>query len=256
MPSLARPVESRFPSGDSCTFGKSSPYKVFAQLAKNVPEGVDAHQSMNQSTPLPCIGIVGGIGSGKSAVARWVAEHDATIRVFNADEAGHRALLRPDVAQKLAALFGREILSDDGSVDRRKLAEMVFDRKSDGETHRRNLESVVHPIIQRERNDQLAAWAASGAVRAVLVDAAVLLEAGWKNHCAAVVFVDAPESIRAARVASRGWSAGELARREASQWPLEKKRQAADFVIDNSQTLDIAGRRLYEYIDQILRSRG
>jgi dephospho-CoA kinase len=199
---------------------------------------------------------VGGIGSGKSAVARWVAEHDSTIRVFNADEAGHRAIARPDVIQKLAGLFGREILSDDSSIDRQKLAETVFARKPDGDNRRRQLEAVVHPIIEQERDDQLAAWAAGGVVRAVLVDAAVLLEAGWKDHCAAVVFVDAPESIRASRVASRGWSSGELTRREASQWPLEKKRQAADFVIDNSQTLDIAGRQLYEYIDQILRSRG
>jgi dephospho-CoA kinase len=209
-----------------------------------------------ETTSLPCIGIVGGVGSGKSALARWVADHDPTIRVFNADEAGHRAITRPEVIRQLTESFGSGILMPDGSVDRRQLAALVFKSGVDGKTLRHELEAVVHPVIQQERDQLLEEWAAGGTVRAALIDAALLLEAGWKNHCAAVVFVDVPQSIREARVAVRGWTPEELARREASQWPLEKKREAADFVIDNSQTLDIAGRQLYEYIDQILRSRG
>jgi dephospho-CoA kinase len=184
-----------------------------------------------------------------------VADHDSTIRVFNADAAAHRVLTEPDVIRRLTGLFGRGILTDDGSIDRQRLASSVFDSGTDGEKRRLELEAVVHPVIQQERDAVLAKWAASGDVRAVLVDAALLLEAGWENDLEAVVFVDAPLEAREARVMSRGWSPKELARRELSQWSLEKKRKAADFVIDNSQSLDIAGRRLYEYINQILRSR-
>ena len=88
-----------------------------------------------------------------------------------------------------------------------------------------------------------------GKVELILLDAALLLEAGWNKVCDLVVYVDTPESDRIARVqANRGWSAAELSLREASQWPLARKQAAADAVIDNSKTLDDAAKQLDEVI--------
>ncbi|MBX3441020.1 MAG: dephospho-CoA kinase [Planctomyces sp.] len=199
---------------------------------------------------LPVFGIVGGIGSGKSSIARRAAEFDPALRVYDADEAGHRALRTAEVRDQLTARFGPRILAPDGDVDRRRLAEIVFA----DETARQDLEAIVHPAIRRDFEQRLAHWEQDGAVRAVLLDAAVLLEAGWGDACRAVAYVDVPREERLRRVAARGWDDAELSRREASQWPLNAKRDAADFVIRNDATLDIAGRELYEYIHQALRS--
>jgi dephospho-CoA kinase len=82
-----------------------------------------------------------------------------------------------------------------------------------------------------------------------VLDAAVLLEAGWNDLCDVVVFIDTPQADRIARVqAGRGWSAAELAKREASQWPLPRKRAAADAVLDNSNDVDHAARQLEQVI--------
>jgi len=201
------------------------------------------------------VGIVGGIGSGKSAVAHWVAAQDRSIRVFDADVAGHQALSRPEVRERLRSTFGDAILSDNGSVNRSALAKRVFGDSAEARAARSKLESIVHPVIQSARESAIESDRSAGDVKAVLVDAALLLEAGWDNRCDAVVFIDAPEAVRRQRVAGRGWSPEEFARREASQWPLERKKSSADRVIENSRSLDIAGRELYEYIRQTLHSR-
>ncbi|WP_155458753.1 dephospho-CoA kinase, partial [Streptococcus pneumoniae] len=81
---------------------------------------------------------------------------------------------------------------------------------------------------------------AGDTVDVVVLDAAVLLEAGWRNQCDRLVFVEVPLAARQERVRARGWSEDELQRREASQWPLDRKRSAADFVVDHSATSDAA----------------
>ena len=89
--------------------------------------------------------------------------------------------------------------------------------------------------------------------RFVVLDAAVMLEAGWNNVCDRVVYVDAPREIRVARLAARsGWSAADLAARETAQWPAERKKELADAVILN----DAGVRELQEKVDQLLGSWG
>jgi len=200
------------------------------------------------------VGVVGGIGSGKSAVCRWVAERDPTIGIIDADRDGHRALELPPVTRKLRDLFGEEIFGPDGKVLRSALAKRVFGDSADAGAARRQLEAIVHPAIAALRDEQLAEMSSSGTVRAVLVDAPILLEAGWGNACDAVVFIDVPREIRLERVRQRGWNESELARREASQWPVEEKKAAADFVVENGGTLDNAGTQMYEYIQRLVAS--
>ncbi|MEZ6051658.1 MAG: dephospho-CoA kinase [Planctomycetaceae bacterium] len=193
----------------------------------------------------PIIGIVGGVGSGKSAVARWFAEH-CCGSLIDADAVGHQVLLQEEVKIRLRETFGDDIFAE-GEVDRKQLGTLVFGDGPEQTRARRQLESIVHPAMAAVFQVELAKADADDEIRLVIFDAAVLLETGWREQCDVVVFVEVPHDQRVQRVAaSRGWTEGELARREASQWSLDRKRQAADIVVDNSETIEHTGQQLVD----------
>lgn len=181
----------------------------------------------------PVVGLIGGIGAGKSLVADRLRRLGALV--VDADQAGHETLLDPDVVARLRKEFGDSILADDGRIDRGRLAKIVFG----DESRRRVLESIVHPRMVERFREEIARAAADERTPLVVLDAAVLLEAGWDALCGLVVFVDAPRSARIERLRrSRGWNEEELGRREAAQWPLERKRARADVVVRNDSDPD------------------
>lgn len=190
------------------------------------------------------IGVVGGIGSGKSSVVRWVAER-FPVAVLDADVIGHDVLLSTEIKQQLRQRFGDEIFNLQGDVDRKTLAGRVFGDAPQFLAARRQLERIVHPEIRRRI--QTGVYTAGGhpGSGVVLLDAAILLEAGWRDLCRWVVLIDCPREVRLARVRQhRGWSEDELDRRERSQWPLADKRRLCDVIIDNSGELAVAGEQL------------
>ena len=201
------------------------------------------------SNRIPVIGIVGGIGSGKSAVAAWVAEH-ACVSVIDADRLGHDALLDPSVKELLRQRFGSGILGTDGAVIRSELARMIFGVSSDCLAGRQDLQRIVHPEIERGVFKAVAA-AAAARKKGVLLDAAILLETGWRNKCDLVVYIDTPDAVRLDRVRkTRGWSGDELRRRDASQWSLIEKRRESDLIITNDADIEAAGQQLLAAIQQ------
>jgi dephospho-CoA kinase len=190
------------------------------------------------------VGLAGGVGSGKSTVASLFRNQGA--RVVDADRIGHRVLDRPVLRARLAREWGKGILRR-GRVDRSALARAAFrDRASV-----RRLNRLVHPAILREIRREVRearGW--------VVLDAALLFEAGADALCDLVIFVDAPRAVRARRVRSRGWAPGELARRERFQLPTAYKRKKADYVLDNRGPRSLAARRARELYETIRRSRG
>lgn len=184
------------------------------------------------------MGLVGGIGSGKSTIARRTAQRFGFAQI-DGDAAGHAALAAPRVRSELTQRFGESILAADGSIDRRALAARVFGQSEDHAAAKASLEQIVHPLIEASFRDQIAAARRDGAP-AVLLDAAVLFEAGWQQFCDFVVFVDVPAELRRLRVAGRGWSETEWRRREDSQLSLGEKRRRANVVIENSASPDEA----------------
>jgi dephospho-CoA kinase len=207
---------------------------------------------------VPVIGIVGGVGSGKSALARRLAASGdgpgGKFVVIDGDEVGHHVLREPQVKEEIRNRFGDSVFDERGEVIRSALGRRVFGPAAAHREARTELEKIVHPRIGTAFAEQIAAARASGDVTAVLLDAAVLLEAGWKDQCDAVVFVDAPDRHRLERVAAgRGWNEEELRKRESSQLPLEAKRHAADYVVENSGSLDEAAARLERVVSQIHR---
>src|SRR5262245_36822827 len=180
----------------------------------------------------PVIGLVGGIGAGKSTVAEALARHGG--KVVAGDPLGHEALEQRDILDRIADAFARrDILTAEGKVDRKKLGKVVFPSP----VERSRLEHLVHPYIEERIREEIDKAQDDPKAKFVVLDAAVMLEAGWDDVCDKLIYVDAPRPVRLARVkAQRGWTDTDLANREAVQMPAEKKKERADAVIDNGGT--------------------
>ncbi len=186
--------------------------------------------------PTITIGLVGGIASGKSEVARMLAEQGAFV--FHADREGHELLLHPDIRDAVVREFGNTILDSQQQIDRKQLAERVFGEDEASLQNLRALEKILHPAIRERFHASIKNLRGAPVCRVVLLDAPLLFEAGWEGLCDAVVFVECPSSQRIARASLRGWSEGEFARRESKQLAVEEKRRRSDFIVDNSGTLE------------------
>jgi dephospho-CoA kinase len=179
----------------------------------------------------PRIGITGGIGSGKSTVARLLAESGACV--IESDALNRAQLADPQVVATLRGWWGEDIIGADQTLDKARIAERVF---SDAEARAR-LEGFLHPRIAAERDRLIAACEADPDIWAVVLDTPLLLESGLDAECDAVLFVDADDAVRRQRVLERrGWTEAEWVRRENSQMGLDKKRESADHVVSNNST--------------------
>jgi dephospho-CoA kinase len=177
----------------------------------------------------PVIGLSGGIGTGKSTVAGLLAARGALV--IDADRVGHD-VYRPgtDGFQRVTAAFGADIVAPDGTIDRRALGRIVF---GDAAALAR-LNAIVHPLIVAELGRRIAAARAENASRPIVVEAAILAEAGWRTLFDRLWVVAArPETAIARVVASRGMAREEVEQRLAAQMPDAQRRRLADVVIEN-----------------------
>lgn len=202
--------------------------------------------------PAPVIGLIGGIGSGKSFLAHALEEKYNLI-IVNGDLAGHAVLNEEAIQAQLRSRFGDDVFAADGNVDRRKMSQRVFGSDPAAKQARADLEAIVHPRIKQILSEQIAAARADVAINAIVLDAALLLEAGWHKMCDFVIFIETTFEQRLERVQKhRGWSREELLRREASQWPLDVKRKEARHVVDNTGDPQTAVAQLDNIFSQII----
>ncbi len=191
--------------------------------------------------------LVGGVGSGKSTLAKWLGDR-FSIPVVDADKLGHVALKQPEVIEQLLERFGSGIVGSDGEIDRSELGGLVWGDDSQAVQARRDLERIVHPVIQGEMREAIEKARREGK-RGIVIDAAVVIEAGWHQFCDRLIFVDTPEEKRVKHVIdSRNWSEQELKKRERSQLDLETKRKYAHFVVDNSGSVEQSGQQLVQWL--------
>lgn len=181
------------------------------------------------------IGILGGVGSGKSSVAAALQQRGAVV--LDADKIAHQVLHEPDVKQQIRQRWGEKVFDPAGNVNRSQLGALVFAATADGPAQLAELERITHPKIG-ERIRQRIRQLQDGHASVVVLDAAVMVKAGWDQVCDKMIFVDAPRDIRWQRASQRGWSPEHFAAREAAQQPVQKKRQRADYVIDNSGSME------------------
>ena len=177
------------------------------------------------------IGLTGGIATGKSSVARFFAEQG--IPVIDADQLARDAVLPGSPAlDQIVSLFGREMLNNDGLLDRKRLGELVF---SDLEK-RRQLESILHPEIRRRAEDLISQAAEAGHQRLIYM-APLLIEAGATDRVDTVWVVTVRPEIQLERLMQRDGISREQAERLIdSQMPLSEKERCGSVVIDNSGT--------------------
>jgi dephospho-CoA kinase len=184
----------------------------------------------------PVIGLVGGVGAGKSTVAAELAK--LGCMVIDGDGIGHEVLERSDIIDRVVELWGPGVLAGNGEggrqIDRAALGRLVFDAPRELE----RLNALTHPLILAEIGRQIEAGRRDPAVRAIVLDAAVLLEARWDQLCTHMVFVQAPAQQRQERVArERGWDERSWRQREKMQIPLDSKIGRCYYSIDNSSSV-------------------
>ena len=180
------------------------------------------------------IGLIGGIASGKSAVA--AALRDLGAVVLDADAAVRQQFSDPEVCRLLAERWGADVLDDTGQPRRGAIAARIFAPSEEGAAERQWIESVLHPRVRREFEAELARQRELGC-QAAVVDAPLLLEAGWAPLCDQLIWVECPEATRRARAAARGWPEGEFERREAAQMPIKQKQAFATWTVDSGGSL-------------------
>lgn len=222
-------------------------------LARKPPSGdrLTEQQSHNARHSKPVIGLAGGVGAGKTAVARLLA--DLGAGVVDSDGLGRQEISRPEVKKKLCEWWGSGVLSENGDVDRRKVATIVF---ADPE-QRRRLEALLHPRIAARREEALAEFNAKPEIKAIVIDSPLLFESDLDLQCDAVIFVHADVDIRMARSEKhRNWTAEEFHRREKSQLPLDTKRARADYVCRNNSTLSALRIEIAGILAQVVSNAG
>jgi dephospho-CoA kinase len=192
------------------------------------------------------VGLTGGIAAGKSVVGEMFVALGAHL--VQADRIAH-SLMEPGepVYNGVVRRFGRQILNPDGSIDRAKLAEAAFGAGATGEGNRpsriEELNRIVHPAVIRSQDEWMYAIGLQDPHAVAIVEAALILEAGARNRFDRLVVVTCNAEQRASRFAARQkidlkTAHAEVARRMRAQLPDEEKVKAADYVIDNSGTLE------------------
>lgn len=199
----------------------------------------------------PLVGLAGGVGSGKSTVAKILNELGAGI--IDSDLLGHQEINGPDVIRTLRQWWGNDILAADGKVDRHKVAGIVFSDIA----QRHRLEALLHPRIAVRRQDMIDAFERQPQVKMIVLDSPLLYETDLDLACDAVIFVDSPLEAREARLREqRRWPQGEVLRREKLQQPLDTKRVRADYICENNSTLEDLRQRVKSIFDRIVSDSG
>lgn len=196
------------------------------------------------------VGLTGGIGSGKSTVAEMFRSRGAVV--FDADELARLAVApgSPAVA-RVAERLGRDVLAEDGSLDRAAVAARVFE----DENARRDLEAIVHPEVFRLLMEGIQRYRDSDAV--VVFDAPLIVETGFHRACDAVVLVTAPVEERVARLVEQRRMLEEDARRRvAAQVTDDQREPLAHHVLRNTGSMQDLEHRVDELFDELRRRAG
>jgi len=197
--------------------------------------------------PLVTIGLTGGYGTGKGTVAGILGRLGALV--IDADEIAHEAIApRRPAWREIVRLFGGGICAPDGSIDRRRLAAVVF---RDGRLLRR-LNAIVHPRVGREIRRRLARARREGVRRVAVANVPLLFESGMDRWFDTTVVVVCPRAEQVRRCAARDRLSGrEVVRRIRSQWPIREKLRRARHIVDNGGTRAYTERQVRRLWDSL-----
>lgn len=187
------------------------------------------------------IGITGGVGSGKSELLAYIGKH-YKCEIYRADEVAH-LLQQPgeECWRWLRELLGDDILLPDQTIDRKKMSDRIFRDLS----LRKQVNGIVHPAVEEYVMDRVRAARKNPDVELVFIEAALLIETGYKEKVDELWYIYARESVRRQRLAeSRGYSEQQMDLIIGSQLPVTVFLKECDFMIDNSGALDESYRQI------------
>jgi dephospho-CoA kinase len=194
------------------------------------------------------VGLTGGIASGKSTVAAMLRELDCPV--LDADTLGHELLEQgQDAFKEVVREYGQEVLDTYGNVDRSKLGQIIF---ADAQKRAR-LNQILHPRILDVVRRWFAALAQAGGPELAVVEAALIIEAGYNKELDQVIVCWCPAQQQLQRLLERGLTAEQAKLRIAAQMPMEEKRRLGDETIDCSGSLAETERQVIEVLKRLLR---
>lgn len=187
------------------------------------------------------IGLTGGIGSGKTTIARLFQAEG--IPVYIADEEAKKILDLPETIQKVVSKFGTSIIFD-GKIDRKKLAELVFSKAE----NLKNLNAIIHPMVKVHFDEWVQQ---NNSFPFVIKEAAILFESGSYKYCDKIITVTASEETRMKRVVSRDNTTIEaVLDRIKNQWTDAQRIEKSDFVIEN-EDLEVAKKQFCNILKKL-----
>lgn len=213
----------------------------------------------------PVIGILGGIGSGKSTVAAEFAK--LGCKVIDADEIAHELLDEPTVKEKVVGLFGRAILSAAADldsaekIDREKLAELVFADADPAApapaSHKQGsplarLNRIIHPLVLQRAEELIEKYNHQNQVKAIVLDMPLLVEVGWDKRCDKLIFVDCEQKLRLERAKKMGFDKNQVKIRENFQISLDKKANVVDNTIENNSDFSALAKQVADIFSYIV----
>ena len=192
------------------------------------------------------IGLIGGIGSGKSSVSAIL--HSLGVEIIDADKVGHEAYTpNSEGWKKVISVFGQDIVGPENEIDRKKLGGIVFSDPSEME----KLNKLIHPIIHNLVEEKIKLLSLQG-VKVVVLEAAILIEANWQDLTDEIWLAKSNQEVVIERVQLRNnFTREEIIKRIQSQMSNDEREKHSDIVIDNNGTIE----QLEEKVKTLWQSR-
>jgi len=199
----------------------------------------------------PIIGIIGGVGSGKSTVAAEFVK--LGCKVVDADKIAHDLLEKKAEKEKIVGLFDQAILDSAGKIDHKKLADVIFadaDKLS-------SLNKIIHPLVLGRAEELIKQYNSQNEVKAIVLDMPLLVEVGWAKRCDKLIFVDCKRQLRVDRAKKMGvFDENQVKIRENFQISLDNKAKLTDNIIDNNSDFSALARQVTDIFSYIMGKWG
>ena len=202
-----------------------------------------------KSSKKPIIGLLGGIGSGKSTVAAELSKLGCSI--IDADKIAHGLLNRRGIKKQLVAVFNNTILDSSGKIERKKVANLAFaDAKKLS-----SLNKIIHPLVLKRVEKLIEQYNRQTQVKAIVLDMPLLVEIGWAKRCDKLIFVDCDRKLRVDRAKKMGYNDNQIKIRENFQISVDSKAEIADNVVYNNSGFRALTRQVTDIFSQIVTNR-
>lgn len=192
------------------------------------------------------IGLLGGIASGKTEVAKAFSQLNCAV--IDADKIANQAFGNEQIRQEIIGLFGEKVINTDLKIDKKYIADKVFDDS----TLLAKLNSIIHPFVIDQIEDLICDYGGRTDCRAIILDIPLLLEINWQSRCNILIFVDCDDEKRAVFAEKRAnLTKKQLKNRENCQISLDKKRRIAHYTICNNSDLNNLKKQVEEISTKI-----